>query len=786
MSHERWRFRLTGVVQGVGFRPFVYQLARNHSLAGWVRNDSQGVVLEVEGDEPALRIFKSDLVLKSPPLAVIESVAVETIPNQVRFVSLDGPQFDILESNHTMEIATSIPADVATCNDCLVELFDPTNRRFRYPFINCTNCGPRFTIIERLPYDRSSTTMRAFAMCSSCAAEYRDPLSRRFHAQPIACDRCGPKIWWLEGNEHSMDAFGRAGPTKGENAVAACVDCIRKGKIAAVRGIGGFHLACDASNQLAVALLRQRKGRVDKPFAIMVRDLEMAQEVVEGSLFDWQLLQSKERPIVLLRKKADTRLSALLAPGNDFLGVMLAYSPVHHLLLSSYGQPLVMTSGNVSDEPIVNDSIEAKERLKLLVDGFLLHDRPIHAVCDDSVVRSIGHSLLPIRRARGYAPMPIRLLTEGEDVLAVGGEMKATFCFAKGSHAYVSQHIGDMGNVETLESLNRNIHLLETLLQARPTCIACDSHPGYLSAQWARKLATDSGIAIVEIQHHHAHLASLAAEHQLAVEEPIFGFVFDGTGYGTDQTIWGGEALVSQATRLERMSHLQPFLLPGGDAAIRHPYRVALSLLDMAGLPWSTRLPCVQACNVAEQKVLKRQLERRINCVSTTSMGRLFDAVASLIGLRHSVSYEAQAAMELETLAASEINHHVDPCNQSLEVPRSVLDTKMDSFDFPVTYLVTQIVDGMQQGVSMGFLAAQFHLAVVDWMRTVACRIRETRGITRVGLSGGVFQNALLTQLATKALSQERFNVLTHRLVPCNDGGLALGQAWLARLRQRN
>jgi hydrogenase maturation protein HypF len=375
---------------------------------------------------------------------------------------------------------------------------------------------------------------------------------------------------------------------------------------------------------------------------------------------------------------------------------------------------------------------------------------------------------------------------DGEDVLAIGGELKATFCLAKGTHAYVSQHIGDLGNLETLESLDRNVRLLETLLQARPTCIACDSHPGYLSAQWARERAASSGIALFEVQHHHAHLASLAAEHQLAVEEPLFGFVFDGTGYGTDQTIWGGEALVSQSTHVERVAHLQPFLLPGGDAAVQHPYRVALSLLAMAGLPWSKRFPCVQACNDTERKVLERQLDRRINCVVTTSMGRLFDAVASLIGLRHSVSYEAQAAMELETLATNELNRLVGPFDTGFEVPQSVFHTKMDALEFPLTSLVTQIADWMRQNASMGFLAAQFHLAVVDWMRMVSSRIRDARGISQVGLSGGVFQNALLTQLATKALTQDGFSVLSHRVVPCNDGGLALGQAWLARLRQRD
>lgn len=754
----RRRLSVRGIVQGVGFRPFVYALARKHALAGFVGNDSAGVFIEVEGSAAALDRFERELCVAPPPLALVEAVAVETIPPR------GEADFRIVESAAQPGVGTSISPDICICDDCLRELFDPSDRRYRYPFINCTNCGPRFTIIKDIPYDRPLTTMADFAMCPACAAEYRDPSNRRFHAQPNACPTCGPQVWFTAG---STDAA----PT-GAEAFAAAQAALLDGRIVAVKGIGGFHLACDATNDAALRVLRERKGRVDKPFALMARDLDVVRRFAQVTHEEAGLLTSKERPIVLLRKRADDRrLSALVAPGNAYVGVMLPYTPLHYLLLDGdlHDVPLVMTSGNYSDEPIVKDNDIALDRLRSLADAFLVHSRDIHMWCDDSVVRAWEGRALPIRRSRGYTPFPVALSRTVPCVLAAGGELKATFCLTKDRHAYMSQHIGDMGNLETLRAFERAVAHFMTLFRARPERIACDLHPGYLSTRWAEQWAAQNGLPLVRVQHHHAHIASLIAEHGLPFDRRVIGISFDGTGYGSDGAIWGGEVLVADCAAFTRIAHLRYVPLPGGDAAIKRPYRSALAHLWAAGLAWDDDLPCVAACPAEERRVLRRQLERNVNCVPTSSLGRLFDAVASLVGVRQTVTYEAQAAIELEAMCADDVR---EAYKVSLDLGDPIL---VD----PAPMLRAIIAD-LRAGRPVGEIVARVHNTFADLIVALSEHARRRTGLAEVGLSGGVFQNVRLLALAVQRLRERYFQVLTHRRVPPNDGGLALGQAAIA------
>jgi hydrogenase maturation protein HypF len=765
---------VAGIVQGVGFRPFVYRLANELGLAGHVGNDSARVFIEVTGRSEQLDRFARRLRTDAPPLAMVEVIertpiapAVEDAPYDSRFV--------ILESRTVAGERTLVAPDSAVCDDCLAELRDPLDRRHRHPFITCTNCGPRFTIIRDLPYDRPNTTMAAFEMCGPCAAEYHDPADRRYHAQPISCHDCGPRL--------SFATVADGVPATVELDPAAVLSRtrqeLRSGRTVAVKGLGGFHLVCDAMSDAAVAALRSRKHRPDKPFAVMVPDLARAAALAHIDDAEASLLCSPARPIVLLQARADSALSALVAPGNPLIGVMLADTPLHHLLFEDHDAgaaagpmpPLVMTSGNVGGAPITYRDDEAVERLGPLCDALLTHDRSIHVPCDDSVVRVMGDRLLPIRRARGYAPVPVAFPGARRRVLAVGGELKNTFCITSGDHAWVSQHIGDMENLETLDAFGATVELFETMYAVTTDVVAADAHPRYLSSRWAR---TSGRGPVIDVQHHHAHVAAVMAEHRLDPTASVIGFAFDGTGYGTDGTIWGGEVLVADVERADRVAHLAYVPLPGGDAAIRHPCRTALAHLDAAGVAWSADLAPVAQLDEVELGLLRRQIDRNVACVPTSSMGRLFDAVSSLLGLRHHVTYEAQAAIDLEFAAvAGKVLAH--------GYRFTVYGTEFDP-----RAMLRRIVDDLRDGVPVTDIARTFHVAVVDLVGAVAEMVRAARGLDTVALTGGVFQNRLLTELCVERLDAAGFTTLTHRLVPPNDGGLALGQAYIAAHRIGN
>jgi hydrogenase maturation protein HypF len=762
---------ITGVVQGVGFRPFVYGLAIRHQLVGWVCNTSAGVDIEVEGCAEALEQFVAALTAEAPPLARIEDVTVKKIP-------INGyTEFSIRHSQAQAGAFQPISPDICICDDCLLELFDPSDRRYRYPFINCTNCGPRFTIIQDIPYDRPKTTMAAFEMCPDCRAEYDDPLDRRFHAQPNACPVCGPQVELWVRDSGSQEARPQC---LGDDAIEATRVLLREGKVVAVKGLGGFHLACDAMSDVAVARLRERKGRVDKPFALMAFDLQ----TVEGFCYvderERTLLASRERPIVLLREREDSPISSLIAPGIKDLGVRWPYTPLHYLLLApGLGSvALVMTSGNYSEEPIATDNDEALARLSGLADAFLLHDRDIHARCDDSVTRVApgGGTELPLRRSRGYAPYPVHLPFEARQILAVGGELKNTFCLTKERYAFLSQHIGDMENYETLRSFERMVDQLCRTFRVTPELIAHDMHPAYLSTQYALHQARDG--TRVPVQHHHAHIAACMADNGLQGSQSVIGVAFDGTGYGTDGAIWGAEFLLADYANFQRVAHLAYVPLPGGDTAIRKPYRTALAHLWAAGIDWENgdvALPPIQAAPPTERSVIARQIERGLNAIPTSSMGRLFDAVAAIAGVRQVVTYEAQAAIELEMLAEVDERGAYDweltDVNGALEIGAG-----------PV---IREVVADVRDGIPIGVIAARFHNGVAQMVATVCERLRNQTGLNGVALSGGVWQNMTLLAKTQDLLQGADFKVYTHQLVPPNDGGLSLGQAAAANFQYR-
>jgi hydrogenase maturation protein HypF len=758
-ARVRCRIRVRGVVQGVGFRPFVYRLAGELGLSGHVANDGEGVLAEVEGDPAAVARFADRVRAEAPPLARIETVVGE------RIGLVGEPGFRIVESRVGADVRTSVAPDVAVCDDCLRDLFDPADRRHRYPFVNCTNCGPRFTITVRLPYDRPNTTMAGFPLCDACAAQYHDPGDRRFHAQPIACPACGPRLW-----------FERAGVVVDgtDAALAAATRVVAEGGIVAIKGLGGYHLACDATSEVAVRRLRDRKRRGDKPFAVMAPDLAGARRVAAVDDHEAALLTSPARPIVLLRRRTPSPVTDLVAPGSRVVGVMLPYTPLHHLLfrpVPGFGAPvpttLVMTSGNLSDEPISHEDADARRRLHDLADVWLVHDRPIHVPCDDSVVRVVDGEVLPIRRSRGYAPLPVRLPFEVVPVLAAGGELKSAFAVARHADAWLSQHIGDMGSLETLGAYERSVAQITGLYSVEPRVAAADAHPGYQTRRWVE---THGDHAVALVQHHHAHVAAVMVEHGVAPEDAVIGFVFDGTGYGTDGAIWGGEVLVAGYDACERAAHLRYVPLPGGDATIRRPYRAALAHLWNAGVPWTPDLAPVAAAGAEERTVLLRQLQRSVACVPTSSMGRLFDAVSSLLGIRHEASFEAQAAMELETVAEDDAGGGP---------PWAAGFARRDD-EIDAAPVIRRIVDDLRDGVAPAAIAAAFHGAVAGLVADTAVDLRERTGIERVALTGGVFQNVLLVRLVGAALRVRGFDVLTHHLVPPNDGGLALGQVAVA------
>jgi hydrogenase maturation protein HypF len=756
----RHRIRVGGVVQGVGFRPFVHRLAGELGLTGVVGNDTQGVFVEIEGRADEVARFEHRLGRDAPPLARITDVETTAM------ATLGDAGFRIIDSRNEGAPRTFVSPDVAVCDDCLAELADPGDRRYRYPFINCTNCGPRFTITIRLPYDRPNTTMAGFSLCPQCTADYDDPANRRFHAQPVACPKCGPRVWFESAGGRTVDSS--------DGAIAAAQRALGRGAIVAVKGLGGYHLACDATSSKAVDELRRRKHRVEKPFAVMVADVAAAGRLAAFDQREAELLASPQRPIVLLRRMPGGPVAPGVAPGNPYIGVILPYTPLHHLLFRAVPgeevvvpRVLIMTSGNLTDEPICHDDHDAKRRLHGIADSWLLHDRPIHVPCDDSVVRVDDGEELPIRRSRGYAPLPVRLPVDVTPTLATGGEIKNAFCLAAGRNAWMSQHIGDMGSLETLTAFERSTRQFADMYQIHTDQVATDAHPGYLVRRWAEDRAGDRQLALV--QHHHAHVAAVMVEHGVPSGEQVIGFAFDGTGYGTDGAIWGGEVLVAGYDGFERAAHLRYVPLPGGDATIRKPYRAALAHLWAAGIGWAPDLQPVRAAAAAELTALERQLARRVLCVPTSSMGRLFDAVSSLLGVRHAVSYEAQAAIELETVADGAGSG--GPSNYRF----AVLGDQID----PAPVLV-DIVRDLRDGRPVGAIAAGFHLAVARLIGEVADAQRRATGIDRVALAGGVFQNVLIVRLARAELSRRGLRVLTHRVVPPNDGGLALGQVAIA------
>ncbi len=752
-----------GIVQGVGFRPFVYRLAQEHRLAGWVLNSTQGVVIEVEGDRGRINRFLSALTASPPPQALIERVETNLLP------SIGYSSF-VIEASRGGDEFVLISPDICICADCLSELRDPQDRRHGYPFINCTNCGPRFTIIGDIPYDRPKTTMRVFAMCPRCQREYDDPDDRRFHAQPNACPVCGPQVQ-LVGNG---DRLGEA------TAQAEAIDTARRllveGEILAVKGLGGFHLACDATNPRTVATLRERKRRVDKPFAVMSPDVETVRRYCHVSEGETQLLETPARPIVLLRRRPDSPIAREVAPGNSYTGVMLPYTPLHYLLFEGNGRngtemppALVMTSGNLSEEPIATGNEEALDRLAQLADYFLLHDRDIHVRCDDSVTRLFRGQEAILRRSRGYAPFPVRLNLELKEVLACGAELKNTFCLTKGTYAFLSQHIGDMENYETYESYRSAIEHFQRLFRVEPRAVAHDLHPNYLATRYALELAEAEGLREVGVQHHHAHVVSCMAEN--GVSDRVIGVAFDGTGYGADGHIWGGEFLLADYRRFRRLAHFKYVPLPGGEAAIRRPYRMAISHLLSAFGEEALDLPLELWSRVhpAELALIRRMMVTEVNCPVTSSCGRLFDAMSALLGVRGVVNYEGQAAIELEMLAAEGVDEAYD-WNCSRAHPR-IIDPAP---------LLRGVVSDLIRGVDTGVISAKFHNTIAVVIAAVSEAARQRTGVGTVALSGGVFQNMYLLGRTLEELERRGFETLIHHQVPANDGGIALGQAVIA------
>ena len=746
----RLRLEITGVVQGVGFRPAVARLATGHGLSGFVFNDAGAVYCELEGAPDAVDAVVHAIRLHAPPMARVDAITAREVDPR------GDAGFRIVASEHGGGARrTLIPPDIAVCADCLQEMADPDDRRYQHPFISCTNCGPRYTIITGLPYDRPATTMARFAMCAACTAEYRDPADRRFHAQTIACPDCGPVLSWRGSGDDA-------------DPLTAAAAALGSGQIVAVKGIGGYHLACRADDARAVGELRRRKNRAAKPFAVMVADLAAAARIAEVDAAAAAALSAPTAPIVLLARRCG--VDPAVAPGLRDIGVMLAYTPLHHLLFARLGPiPLVMTSANEGGSPIAYRDTDITG-LGSLVDGVLGHDRPIHIPCEDSVVMlDTDGACVPVRRSRGYAPLPVDVPGVDGDavVLATGGDLKTTFCLmGSDGSAHMSSHLGDMADQRTQACFESTLSHLVSMTGRRPTVIACDLHPSYATTRWARRRKGHNGIEVRQIQHHHAHAVSLLAEHR-ALHRPAVVVAYDGTGYGTDGTIWGGELLlVDSPTDFTRAGHLSPFALPGGDGAVRQPARIALDLLRRADIAWTDDLAPVAALGPAGLRVLAQQLERGVGCIPTSSMGRLFDAVASLLGVCQQVQYEGQAAVELEHLARG-----------ATALP---LDFGIDDGVLDPAPVIAGLVEGLHAGADRAGLAAGFHDAVVRATAATAGSCARAAGISTVGLTGGVFVNRLLLDGVGKALTDNGFDVLTHALLPCNDGGIALGQAVIA------
>jgi len=748
------RIIVKGIVQGVGFRPFIYRLAQKYGLKGTVSNNTHGVEIDAEGDPASIQSFIHAINRSAPPLAFID--AIETY----EIASKGYTEFVIQPSNGSNDRFTLISPDVTVCSDCLNELFDPDDRRYRYPFINCTNCGPRFTIIKDIPYDRPNTTMSVFPMCPDCEREYHDPANRRFHAQPNACPVCGPKVTLLDSNKL---------PTNSGDAILQTAILLKGGNIAAIKGLGGFHLACDATNKKAVATLRERKRRIEKPFAVMIPDIDWLARICAPTQEEISFIQSINHPIVLIRRKDNSPVCNDVAPGNNYIGVMLPYTPLHHVLLREANIPLVMTSGNISEEPIAYKDDEAFERLGDLADYFLIHNREIHMRCDDSVGAVLNNRQTMLRRSRGYVPHPVKLnIHTKQPILASGGHLKNTFCLLKNDFAFISHHIGDLENYETLRSFTEGIEHFKNLFNITPEILAYDIHPEYLST----KYALESIIPVkIPVQHHHAHIVSCMAENNITGE--VIGVSFDGTGYGTDGTIWGGEFMTATPGDFNRIAHFEHLPLPGGEKAIKEPWRIGLALLHETfgidyknlDIPFTRSLQKQSALHLIE-----KMISQKLNTPVTSAAGRLFDGIAAICGISHNINYEAQAAIEFQMLADERETEHFD----------YDIDTSVTPWKIIWHNIVKDVSDDTRENIPVPVISGKFHNTVAAIITDITKKIKKETELQKVVLSGGVFQNALLLEKTITLLSKHNINVYTHSRVPPNDGGLSLGQAVVA------
>jgi hydrogenase maturation protein HypF len=745
------RLQVNGIVQGVGFRPFVYQLANHHKLKGDVANTSSGVTIHVEGTPEDVEFFTQDLAEKSPPLAHITEISLhKEALNHYK-------EFTIVESRGQAVMATLISPDVSICDDCRRELFDPKDRRFHYAFINCTNCGPRYTIITDIPYDRPKTSMRHFQMCALCQAEYDDPANRRFHAQPNACAACGPHVTLC-------DSAGEKVPVS--DPIKKAAELLKQGHIVALKGLGGFHLAVDAQNDRAVAALRKRKHREEKPLALMSDDIARIQTYARVGPEEQKLIASPQRPIVLLKKKEPNAISKEVAPRNRYFGVMLPYTPLHYLLLDGDFTALVMTSANLSEEPIAIDNDDAFARLSHIADYFLTHNRDIYLRSDDSIVRRSAADTRFVRRSRGFVPTPVFLPKKAPPILACGAELKNTICLTKGDQAFVSQHIGDLENLATYEFFKQTIEHMQRILEIQPEIIAYDLHPDYLSTRYAQE---HKCIQKIQVQHHHAHIVSAMAENK--IDGPVMGLSFDGTGYGTDGAIWGGEVLIAEAAHFSRAAHFSYVPMPGSAAAIKEPWRMAVSYLYNAYGDdfWNLELALLKDFDRNTLKIIVEMITKRLNAPLTSSLGRLFDGVASILGLRNYVAFEGQAAMELEMLAKVKTDsayHYEWLCQDGIQIQPQPI--------------IRGVADDRVKGVEPAVISAKFHYTLVRLFAELCEVIRKDSGLNRVVLSGGVFQNSLILSGLISALKEKSFEVYSHKRVPSNDGGICLGQAAVA------
>lgn len=775
---RRMQIQAKGIVQGVGFRPFIYSIANRFNLSGYVFNDTGGVIVEVEGDDKVLDEFFRVIREDSPPLAQIESIERSFLP------LMGYREFTIRDSKSLQDKSALIPPDISICKDCLKEMLNPIDRRFLYPFINCTNCGPRYTLIKDIPYDRRNTTMKAFEMCPECKSEYEDPLNRRFHAQPNACPVCGPQV--------SLLAIKRSGTrvlAKGAESIKRCRELLKRGMVVAVKGLGGFHLACNALDKEAVRRLRSRKYREDKPFAMMAPSLEVIKRYCYVDREAERCLVSPGRPIVLLKKGEGCEIPEEVAPKQRYLGFMLPYSPLHNLLFTEGGEssnlgisleetPLVMTSGNISDEPISYINDEVLERLKDIADYFLMHNRDIYIRCDDSVTRMFNGREMIARRSRGYVPTPLEVIFPfNSQVLACGAELKNTFCFGKGNYAFISHHIGDLRNMETLNSFEEGVEHFQKVFNLNPEIVAHDLHPDYLSTRFAKEvLIKKRGRRLTGVQHHHAHIASCMADNN--INEKVIGVALDGTGYGDDGRIWGGEFLVCDFMKYERRGYLEYFPLPGGDMAIRQPWRMGAVYLYSSFGDEFLDLDIEFAKRLDRDKwhIIRKMIERGVNIPYTSSMGRLFAGVSSILGIRDEINYEGQAAIELE-MYAHHIKYRADyayPFDIRKSGEKYVIDPRR---------IIKGIVKDLKEGIGIDKISAKFHYTIARMILRVCDLLRKSCGIESVVLSGGVFQNMLLLEMAKFFLDANGFNTYIHSRVPANDGGISLGQAVIASAR---